>query len=200
MENISYKNSITLPFNIYYIEPYTQLRRAKILILSDILRKYKEFNNISIENQHKIFQIIENSCYNSAIEKAEDFNEISNFNNLIFCDIYNDICGNLFSNLDINSLVKSNYLINKILNNEINYINLGNLTSQDMCPEKYTELLKLIQLKNNIQHTIKYSNIDKCRKCGESKCGMQRMQTRSLDEGTCYRYTCLNCGNTWMKG
>lgn len=195
-----YPNSVQLPFDIYYEEPYTQHRRAKIIILSDVLRSYSEFYNTPLEDQHLAFQEIEQSCYNSAVSTAEYFNQIPNFNNEMFCEIYNDICGNLFSNLDSESLVESEYLIDKVLENKINFSELGQMTSQDMCPEKYTELLKIIHLKNNVQQTIKYSELDKCRKCGESKCGMQRMQTRSLDEGTCYRYTCLNCGNTWMKG
>lgn len=198
--NKMYPNSVQLPFGIYYEEPYTQHRRAKIIILSDVLRSYSEFYNTSLEYQHLAFQEIEQSCYNSAVSTSEYFNQIPNFNNEMFCEIYNDICGNLFSNLDSESLVESEYLIDKVLENKINFSELGQMTSQDMCPEKYTELLKIIHLKNNVQQTIKYSELDKCRKCGESKCGMQRMQTRSLDEGTCYRYTCLNCGNTWMKG
>lgn len=198
--NKMYPNSVQLPFDIYYEEPYTQHRRAKIIILSDVLRSYSEFYNTPLEDQHLAFQEIEQSCYNSAVSTAEYFNQIPNFNNEMFCEIYNDICGNLFSNLDSESLVESEYLIDKVLESKINFSELGQMTSQDMCPEKYTELLKIIHLKNNVQQTIKYSELDKCRKCGESKCGMQRMQTRSLDEGTCYRYTCLNCGNTWMKG
>jgi DNA-directed RNA polymerase subunit M/transcription elongation factor TFIIS len=199
-----YPNSIPLDYRIFYNNNpdnynnnYNDIRRLKLIILSDILGKYEFFNNMKYSDQTLMIQIIENSCLNEAIRKATEYNIHCIWSNDIFVNGYHSICYNIFTNLDIDSTVKSYSLMNMIKDNTINLNEIAKMTSIELCPEKYTIINEKINQRNNAERKLKYSELYHCRKCKKNQCTLEKRFNRSLDEGVNLTVNCLFCGHSW---
>lgn len=197
IEEHKYPCAITLQYKIFYTDEYNSYRRIKVIILGDILGRASEFKSMDYDKQTEIIRVIEQGCYEKACEQILNFEQDADWKNLMFVKIYNYICGNLFQNIDPNSEIRSEYLINKILNNEVELTKLGIMSSDDMCPEKSIEIKKKIQKRANIKFSKKICTQDTCHKCKRKEYVVERMHTRGLDESDEHRATCTFCQHTW---
>jgi transcription elongation factor S-II len=85
-------------------------------------------------------------------------------------------------------------------NGEIKSHELAFMTHQEICPEKWEELIKAksIRDKNKFEQNLEaMTDTFKCRKCYSRKCSYYQMQTRSADEPMSIYINCLCCGNRW---
>ncbi len=184
----------------FYKTPYNTIRRAKILLFDSILSKYEAYNSLSKTTSYKLSlcKKIERECYNSTIDKAYEDNIITSWDIEAFCNLYHAACYKITSNLELGGIVSNPNFANKLLNGDIDICNLSKLSSQQLYPEKYDKIMKRVEMCKNVSQTIKTSMMYKCEKCGESKCTLENIMTRSADEGISIKLDCINCGNSWM--
>jgi len=100
----------------------------------------------------------------------------------------------IYSNLDPNSYIQNNYLIEKLQKNEIDYKNLHKLSSKKLFPNRWKTVNNII-LKKKIMGTV--TTQFTCFECKKNNCSYYQAQTRSMDEGMCTFVSCLECGNRW---
>ena len=194
---LKYADAIVLEYNTFYNEKYIPHRRQKILLLSDILGKYERFTQLDYSKKVQIVKEIEEGCFEEAYNKMLELDQDFDWDNPMFYNVYNYICGNLFQNLDPNSAINSEFLLNKIFNNEYELRKLGGMTSEQLCPEKSIEIRASIAQRSDIKYSTKSSSMYRCSKCKKNECILERRHTRGLDEATNYRATCIFCKHTW---
>jgi hypothetical protein len=182
----------------------------------NILHKYKKNNIISkyltlftdpsyiigymfeyIKTRENLTLQIENSCYKKTIKLANKNNITVDWDCVLFINIYNSICYKIASNIDPNSIVKSNFILDKIINNNIDLDNIASMSSRTLCPERYVEIDEKINKRNNLEIKIKYSELYKCKRCKKNQTTTERRYARSLDEGVDLTIICHFCGNKW---
>ena len=140
---------------------------------------------------------IEKSCLTRAIENSKNQNIRCIWSNDKFVNIYHDICYKIAINLDSTSVVKSNYIKDKIVNKDCVLQDIANLTDKELCPDIYIIIDKKIETRNNLKTTIKFSELYKCFKCKRNQCTTERVYNRSIDEGINLMINCTFCGNRW---
>jgi DNA-directed RNA polymerase subunit M/transcription elongation factor TFIIS len=209
----SYYNTNPLNIKYYQGENFNNIRRCKLLLFNHCLGDNKVFNDkcAKIINESKITdedllikfskeyvcEQLEKGCLNRSIKKAKEYNIRCIWSNPNFIDIYHSICYKLTINIDINSSIKSDYIINKIINQDIDLTDMANMKSKDLCPEKYIQIDEKMFKRTNLKRKIKFSELYRCRKCKRNQTTTERRYNRSLDEGVNLTIKCLFCGNTW---
>lgn len=196
MQTNAFKDAVPLPFDPFY-KSYNNIRRLKVIVLSDKLSKYKQFKILPYEKKIEILTSIENSCLNEALRKAREYAVRCIWDNDNFTNIYHTICYNIISNID--NQFGSDTLINKILAEEINLNTIAHLTCKELCPERYEVLSSEINKRSKIEQSVKYSEMFFCKKCKHNQTTVERVQIRSADEACNLRITCLYCDNQWIK-
>ena len=86
------------------------------------------------------------------------------------------------------------------MNDEINIRDLSLMRHQEICPEKWKQLIdaKIKRDKNMTSVNLSAATDEfKCYKCKKRKCTYYQLQTRSADEPMTTFVTCLVCGNRW---
>ena len=162
-------------------------------IINNIIGYLFEF----IPSREYISKKIEKGCMLRTIELAKTYNILDTWDSKIFINLYHDICYKTSINLDSSSCIHSEYIKNKIIYNNINLLDIGGMTSKELCPEKYIKIdIKLAQM-TNTERKIKYSELYHCRKCKKNQCVTERRYARSLDEGVDLTVNCIFCGHSW---
>jgi DNA-directed RNA polymerase subunit M/transcription elongation factor TFIIS len=144
-----------------------------------------------------IAEKIESGCLNRTIDKSRYYNIRAIWETLKFRELYHDICYKVAVNIDPSSVIGSIHLINLIKNKTVDFVNIANLSSKTLCPEKYEKINKKINLRVNQEVKVKYSTLYRCFRCKNNKCTSERVYNRSLDEGVNLRITCTVCYNEW---
>ena len=153
--------------------------------------------DITCFSKEFITKCIERGCLNRAIEKAKSYNIRCIWSNNKFLDLYHSICYKVACNIDSNSVVESNYILKKILKHEVDFKNIANMTSKELCPDKYGQIDDRINKRTNLEIKVKYSELYRCRKCKQNKTTTERRYNRSLDEGVNLTIHCTNCYHSW---
>ena len=144
-----------------------------------------------------IIRHLERGCLNRAIEKAKTYNIRCVWSNDKFVSLYHTICYKVASNLDPTSSIKSDYIFKKILNNEVDLLNMANMSSKSLCPKKYEQLDEKISKRTNLERKVKYSELYRCSKCKRNQTTTERRYSRSMDEGTELTIICTFCSHQW---
>jgi DNA-directed RNA polymerase subunit M/transcription elongation factor TFIIS len=199
-QNLQNNLKFTIPLDIYTNTTYNKNRRRIILLISDILEKNNKFKLQHRDIQNNIIINIELSCYLETINKADDLLIYQSWDNEKFKYLYQLFCNKITKNLDICSEVKSDYLINKILNHELDITKIANMSSDELCPDKSKNIKETLNLRNNQHLTVKTSTLYKCKNCGKKEVKIQEYQGRSLDEGSNLSLTCNFCNYNWVIG
>ena len=186
-------HTIPLPLELYK-PPYNSFRRAKIMLFGSSLSQYDEYKQLSNQEKITLLKQIERACYNTTIDLAHNENIIPSWDIEEFCNVYHSICYKISVNLDSAGLVNNPSFAKALLNGQISISMLPKLTSREMFPQKYTKILQRMEASKNASHTIKISRMYKCRKCKESRCVIENLYNRALDEGVNLHITCVNCG------
>ena len=152
---------------------------------NDTIKKiYNLVNNIkiAIEIESSIFEYVLIYCIN--------------YDDTYIKIIYEDKLNSILLNLDVNSRLNNTYLIDKILNNEINPKVIAFLTQRELCPAKWNVYVKKIEYQKWRQDNMDFSKVYECPKCGEFKSRIHQIQMRSLDEPPTTFIICLICKNS----
>lgn len=199
-QNIQNRLKFTIPIDLYFDNSYNKIRRSIILLIANILENNKIFKNKHREIQSNIIINIELSCYNETLNKSDELLIYQSWDNEKFYYLYSLFCNKITKNLDIESEVGSDYLINKILNNELDITKVAFMTSDQLCPDKSKNIKENLNIRNNQQLNIKTSTLYKCRNCGKKEVKIHEYQGRSLDEGSNLSLTCVFCNYNWVVG
>jgi len=174
------------------IDPITDLREKmveKFLILTD--GDYKNAKNLEI------------GCYNATILFADEKGFLKKWENPIFKNTYLHKCISLFSNLDPNSYIKNDKLLERIKNGELKAYNVGCLKPQQLFPEHWATIIEQKERKDKLAYEIRTEHTVKgmytCKKCKSDVVIYYQLQTRSSDEPMTTKITCANCGNHWKN-
>ena len=186
----------TMPIDIEFYQKnnYNLYRRQTLVMLSSIFSKYPRYLAYSKKKQTKLIKIIERSYYHASLDKAEDDNIRQSWANQSFVDIYIVIKYRGLTNLDPQSLVHSDYLINAVFNKEIDMEKIGYIDSKQLCSERDNEIISRINKRREQKVDYRFSKFYKCEKCKKSTCITSNVINRSLDEGTSVRIKCVSCG------
>lgn len=174
----------------FYTPIYTPLRRAKIIVMYNVMSKHKAFRDFSKQRQEYLIMSIENPIWLYALEKNKE-------ESIVLDDVYSTICYRIMSNLDP-ELVYNENLCNKVLNFNIDFNHLARMSSQELFPEMYVEIIDHMNKIKAVESIIKTSALYQCRRCKENKCTIENIITRSIDEGVSVKVTCINCGMSWV--
>ncbi len=198
IELIKRKSNFTIPIIKYNDINYCKERRLILLLIASILQKNNDFKNKSREIQDNIIIDIESSCYNSCIKQSNKLLIYINWTNPKFNYLYQLYCNKITKNLDSESEVGENYLINKVVNGDIEIENIAEMTSDKLCPTKSENIKQKIILRNSQKLNYKTSTLYTCRNCGKKDVIIRHVQTRSLDEGSSTSVRCNFCNFNWM--
>lgn len=198
LNNIKNKQKFTIPIKIYNNPKYCKDRRTIILLIASILEKNETFKNILKSKQDNIILSIEKSCYNATIKKSNELLIYINWENSKFTYMYQLFCNKITKNLDSDSEVNNVYLINAIINDEIDLKNIAELPSDKLCPEKSDIIKQNLIMRNSQKLNYKTSSLYTCRNCGKKSVTIREYQGRSLDEATSLSLTCTFCGYGWV--
>ena len=176
--------------------------------------EYKNFNNqsdkfrlscvnfLNIElNDMIISKNIEKSIYNYTIDLCKVNNIKRNWNNIIFKNLYLSKIRSIYLNIS-DSYIKNKNFKKKILSKKIDIENIANLSSYDIFPENWKELIDEKMKRDKLKYELKpeaMTDVFKCRKCNSRSCSYYEVQTRSADEPMTQFINCLNCGNRWRQ-
>lgn len=195
---IKKKANFTIPINKYNDVEYCKERRLILLLIASILQKNKEFKDKSRVYQDNIIINIELSCFNSCIKHSNELLIYVDWKNPKFNYLYQLFCNKITKNLDIESEVKEKYLINKIINGDIDIKNIADMPSDKLCPAKSENIKQNLILRNSQKLNYKTSTLYTCRNCGKKEVIIRHIQTRSLDEGQSCSLRCCFCNFNWM--
>lgn len=181
-----------IPVELYTDKSYNNLRRSILLLLADILETYTE--DLPFDKKSNIIISIEKSVYNKVVNK--------NQYKKIWCPSfeyqYRLYVNKITKNLDTTSEVKSNYLIDKIINDEIDIDNISDLNSDALCPEKNDLFIKRLHTRLNQKINTKTSSLYTCKNCKKKEVIIKEIQIRRIDEATSVSATCVFCNYNWI--
>jgi len=185
----------------YYGKNYNNTRRSKLISLECCMKKYPPFlNSINKNKQERLIELIERSCYNQTCTKADEENIPKNWQNRLFCQLYNMITYKVQTNLlYCKTDSGSDYLIKQILANDYNINNIAKLSSRELRPDRSDKIHEEIEKRRQQKINKKISAQHECFKCGGRKTTETEVQMRSLDEGSTLIIRCEmeNCNNVW---
>ena len=170
--------------------------------INDEIRKNVVLKLDKIVNDISLTRNMEKGIYNSVIDTCKTEHIHRSWNNVIFKKIYLSKVISIYSNLDKETYIKNISFLNRIKSKEINIEDVGNMTSIDIFPENWKELInknseRYKKLKEYKPEAM--TDIFKCRKCGSRQCSYYELQTRSADEPMTQFITCLKCNTRWRQ-
>lgn len=188
--------NVALPLKLYK-NGYKALRLGKILMFLYNIWNFPAIQTLTQEEKINLCINIELSCYTYTLSRAREDNIVLTWNSVNFCNYYHEICARLLANFDSRIREPNEYLIESILNKKIHIMDLPKLSANELCPDKYQDIINRINRAKDVSFTIKTSSMYKCRKCFARECKIENRQNRSLDEGVNLTITCMSCQHQW---
>lgn len=198
IEKSKNKRKFTIPKDLYLDNNYCKERLNIILFIAKICEENTKFKDIIKKRQDNIIIEIEKSLYNATIKKSNEQMIYINWDNSNFTYQYQLLCNKITKNLDINSEVNSSYLMDTIIDNNIDISTIAEWTSDKLCPEKSDKIKQNIQARNSQKLNYKTSSLYTCKNCRKKSVTLHEYQGRSLDEGTNLSAECTFCKFKWI--
>lgn len=137
---------------------------------------------------------LEKGIHNWALKEATNRRVVKKWDNHFFVQIYLDHLRSVYINL------KNEHLIQQVVSGEIKSHMIAFMTHQEMCPEKWAELIRLKSIRDKSKFVTQIeasTDTFTCRKCKSKKCTYYAQQVRSSDEPMTLFIQCLDCGCRW---
>ena len=145
---------------------------------------------------------LEVGIFNASLTDAETRKVRKNWENPVFCNIYNIIAKRTITNLNPESYVNNPRLLERLREGEFKPHAIAFMNYGELYPEKWRPLMEQ-QLKRETK--LLEGNKDmateqfRCNRCNKRQCTYYEMQTRSADEPMTIFVRCLNCGKQWRQ-
>lgn len=168
-------------------------QRSKVVIM--IQKK------TGLDHRHaKDFEI---GIFNWCIDYAEKNKIIRNWVNSKFLSLYMEKCRSVISNIDKESYIQNNRLIDRLTEGEFCPHDIAFMKPENTFPERWKESIDAYMKKyeNAYENKIEaMTDMYKCSKCKKRECTYYEMFTRSADEASSLFIRCINCGHSWRMG
>uniref|UniRef100_A0A6C0ACE0 TFIIS-type domain-containing protein n=1 Tax=viral metagenome TaxID=1070528 RepID=A0A6C0ACE0_9ZZZZ len=158
-------------------------RGVSILKLNNFIQDH----NKSLKIEESIFEY--SLIYSRNNSLAED----------LICAVYEDKLQDIINNLNPKSSIKNNYLLEAIKTEKVEASKIGFMTPSELFPKTWEKIIQKREYQKNKAENLASTDLYKCYKCGERKCKVTQMQTRSADEPMTTFVNCLVCGFTFKK-
>lgn len=179
-----------------------------VCISDEIRGKFKEKLTTIIDNHYKTY--ISTREYNKIkdgliAEIGESLykycHDNENLTDIEKLDVYVQIARCILMNLDTDSHVHNDYLLDRVLRKKIRPRDLVDMKAHEMCPDKWKDIYDAIMNQTNIEQrknmSMTTSQKFQCPKCSERKCTYYELQTRSADEPSTIFISCTVCNFRW---
>jgi DNA-directed RNA polymerase subunit M/transcription elongation factor TFIIS len=143
---------------------------------------------------------LEIGIYNWTIQFSEKNKIIKNWKNPRFHKLYIEKARSALSNLDKDSYIENNRLIDRLCEKEFFPHDIPFMKPENTFPERWKETIDayMKKYKNAYEkQDVVVSSLFRCGKCKKKECTYYTQQTRSGDEGETVFVKCMNCGNAW---
>jgi transcription elongation factor S-II len=173
-----------------YLEKTTlKLLDIQKFYIAQVLHILCKHTNMTLPRMFNISYKINKSCHKKVLSLDDANNYESNYHTIML---------KIIMNLDPESSINNNYLINIIKDKTIDIDQICFCDSSILCPSKNFEIYQKVKDRNNIITEKKVTTLYTCGKCKQKKCTIQSVQLRSADEGCNLRIECTNCNNCWV--
>lgn len=172
----------------------TEHRTAFKTQLVDILNKY----NVKIDNIAAWVDTLEINCYQMCIEDAYKERYSTEFE-YECVNLYHNTTIKILNNIDPESSIGSNHLINEINAGNITANNIVGLQSYMLAPRHSEDIRNYLNTQSQQKIEVKTSSYFQCPRCHERKTTYYEKQKRSLDEPATIFINCVGCGFNWAK-
>lgn len=170
-------------------------RKEIVLIIENKLRD-DDFSN-------EVCKDIEIGIYNWTINFCEVNKIVKNWKNTKFVKLYLSKSKSIISNIDKNSYVKNNRLLNRLKENEFKPNEIAFMKRDNLFPEIWKDTIDDYIKKTEhayVEKQVAMSDQIKCGKCHKREVTYIEKQCRSADEPMSLLCTCIVCGNRWRIG
>ena len=169
---------------------------------NEIRSKVKELFMTKLEIGELETTDLEIGIFNATIDYANSLKIPLTWTSQLFVDTYINIARSIYSNLNKDTYIKNNNLIERFNKKEFLPHNLAYMSCEDIFPEKWKNIIEKQKLKFKAAYEINQvamTDSIKCGKCKNNKISYYELQTRSGDEAmTCY-FNCIVCGHKWKN-
>lgn len=145
---------------------------------------------------------IEIGIYNATIDYAFMQHIPLTWNSDLFVEAYMALARSTFANLNNESYIKNNLLIERLKEGEFLPHEIPTMSRERMFPERWQKIQELEEKKmQSAYENIQTAMTDQitCGKCKKKKISYFELQTRKADEGATIYYRCISCGHRWKK-
>jgi len=116
----------------------------------------------------------------------------NNYDKTLIIPVYEKKCDDVILSFEQNS-----ELLGDIKNSIIKPRLMAFMSPSELCSKKWKQLLDKKRQKEEKENHIPTTDLYKCRKCGQRKCTVSFLQTRSIDEPMTIFVSCFYCHTTW---
>ena len=150
-----------------------------------------------LKPKQSILQDLERGIYNWTIREANKIGFTCLWEDRQFNKIYARKGISIYQNLSDNVNLQK-----FIMTEDGNAYKISFMTPNELCPEKYNDILLKLKEKEKVmfeKRATAGSKHVRCNKCGENDVSVTALQTRASDEGISVFYHCNNCGKQWKR-
>lgn len=166
-----------------------QVRNKLVCMLQDELR----LSEIEAKD-------LEIGIFNASIDYANSLKIPTSWSCDLFAETYLNIAMSIYANLDKNSYVKNEKLMDRFKDREFLPHKLPYMSCEEIFPEIWKDILEKLERKIKGAYEIKQVSMTdqiKCGKCKNNKVTYYELQTRSGDEAITQYFNCICCGHKW---
>lgn len=180
----------------------SEIKELNYLSTVDIDIKKKKYLSKNVDRSESITKINELLLdIDAAIEIEAGIYEFAlvytNFKNIIYTllpAIYNDKLNDIIKNITTSKFLKSSVDGRSLILQEIAFY-----SPQKLNPDNWHNLIKKNEYREYKKNNMGSTDLYRCNKCGNRKCSIVQLQTRSADESFTNYITCLVCYTTFKK-